>query len=248
MPDRQVPMIRYLAKLTARGALSVEAQSALLALPGKTETVEHYRDLVREGEASRRCCLVVEGLVSRYKTLRSGGRQILSFHIPGDMVDLTSCLLKFVDYGIRTHVPTTVQTYDHDDILRLAAQYPDLGRSLWFDTLVDGAIFREWTVNVGSRSGRQRIAHLLLEFAHRLCRIGQSDGETFTLSVTQTDLADAVGLSPVHVNRSLQALRSDGLIRTMGRTVTLLDPARLADEADFNDLYLHPEGPRQLRG
>jgi len=121
-----------------------------------------------------------------------------------------------------------------------------LGRAFWFDSLVDAAIFGEWTLNVGRRGARERVAHLLLEFAHRLHSVGLSDGKAFVLPVTQADLADATGLSPVHVNRSLKALRVEGLIRMVGKSITIDEPDALERLADFNDLYLHPEGPRTL--
>jgi CRP-like cAMP-binding protein len=237
---------RFLGKLSARSAISPAATRAFLGIPAEVESFDTYRDLVREGEQTKACCLMASGMVSRYKTLSSGGRQIVSFHIVGDMVDLQSCLMRIADHGIRAHTPVTIVKFGYADILRLAEQYPDLGRAFWFDTLVDAAIFREWTLNVGRRAGRERVAHLLLEFAYRLERAGLSDGTEFALPVTQADLADAVGMSPVHVNRSLQWLRSNRLIRTQGKVVTITDMPRLVHLADFHATYLHPEGPRQF--
>jgi CRP-like cAMP-binding protein len=234
----------HLAKLMRGSAISDLAQQAFLALDAKREEFAIYRDIVREGEPTERCCFVEAGLISRYKTLRNGDRQIVSFHLAGDLVDLQSSLVRIADHGIRTHTPTTIFTVASNDILRLAADYPELGRAFWFDTLVDAAIFREWTLNVGRRTARERTAHLLLEFAYRFQAIGQSDGREFILPVTQADLADAVGLSAVHVNRSLQWLRAQGLIRTFGKTVVIEDREALIREADFRSIYLHPEGPR----
>lgn len=237
---------RHLAKLTGRAKISEDAQRAFLDLDTNREEYGVYRDVVREGEPTQRCCFVEKGLLSRYKTLGTGARQIVSFHLAGDFVDLPSSLIKIADHGIRTHTPTTLFTVACNDILRLAADFPELGRAFWFDTLVDAAIFREWTLNVGRRTARERTAHLLLEFAYRFEAIGQSDGREFILPITQADLADAVGLSPVHINRSLQWLRAQGLIRTFGRTVVIEDKQALIREADFRSTYLHPEGPRDL--
>jgi CRP-like cAMP-binding protein len=241
-PNSDLPY--HLAKLMRRTPLSDRAQQAFLGLQARKEKFAAYRDIVREGDAVDRCCFVETGLVSRYKSLRNGGRQIVSFHVPGDLVDLQSSLMKIADHGIRTHTPTTVLTVSPHDILRLVADFPELGRALWFETLIDAAIFREWTLNVGRRTGLERTAHLLLEFAYRFQEIGQSDGKEFELPITQVDLADALGLSPVHVNRSLQALRSQSLIRTFRRTFVIEDREALVRLADFHTTYLHPEGPR----
>jgi CRP-like cAMP-binding protein len=231
--------------MTSRGSISPEARRAFLDIPSETASFDTYRDLLREGEQTVACCLMASGMVSRYKSLSSGGRQIVSFHVVGDMVDLQSCLMRIADHGIRAHTPVTVLRFGFAEILRIAERYPELGRAFWFDTLVDAAIFREWTLNVGRRTGRERVAHLLLEFAYRLERVGLSDGTEFFLPVTQADLADAVGMSPVHVNRSLQWLRANRLIRTQGKVVTITDKPRLTQIADFQATYLHPEGPRQ---
>jgi CRP-like cAMP-binding protein len=240
------PLSLYLEKLLARAPMSSAASEAFLATRYKVESFDTYRDIVREGERTENCALVIEGLVSRYKTLRNGGRQIVSFHIRRDMVDLPSCLIKVADHTIRTHMPTTIAKVASLDMLKLAEDFPELGRAFWFDSLVDAAIFGEWTLNVGRRGARERVAHLLLEFAYRLQSVGLSDGTSFTLPVTQADLADATGLSPVHVNRSLKVLRIEGLIRMVGKSITIDDAEALARVADFTPLYLHPEGPRIL--
>jgi len=236
----------HLAKFMRGRPISKEAQQAFLDLDAKRQEVGMYQDFVREGEPTERCCFVESGLISRYKTWRTGGRQIISFHLRGDFIDLSSSLIKIQDHGIRTHTPSVLFTVTCNDILRLTADYPELGRAFWFDTLVDAAIFQKWTLNVGRRTARERVAHLLLEFAYRFEAIGQSDGREFILPITQADLADAVGLSPVHINRSLQWLRSQRLIRTFSKTVIIEDMEALVAMADFRSAYLHPEGPREL--
>jgi CRP-like cAMP-binding protein len=236
----------FVNKLKKRSEIPDAAIEAFLRVRVRRLIVSTYQDVIREGERTTHCCLVEQGLVSRYRTLRDGGRQILSFHLPGDMADLHASLLMISDHGIRAHIPTTIVQVPCIDMLRLAAEFPELGRAFWFDTLVDAGIFREWTVSVGRRSARRRIGHLLLEFACRYQAIGESDGTRFELRVIQADLADAAGLSLVHVKRSLQALRAEGLIRTYGKTVVIEDWDALAELADFNPSYLHPEGPRPI--
>lgn len=235
----------YIAKLEKRSEISPETKAAFCSLRAQRIELASHQDFIREGDAVDRCSFVEEGLVSRYKTMRDGGRQILSFHLPGDMIDLHASLLLVADHGVRTHVPTSILTVAASDILALAADYPELARAFWFDTLVDAAIFREWTLNVGRRSARQQVAHLLMELAHRYNEIGEGDGRRFPLQLIQADIADATGLSAVHVNRSLQYMRGERLIRTQGRMVEIEDREGLARLAEFDDRYLHPEGPRQ---
>lgn len=235
----------YLDKLERRAPFSAAARQAFLETPTRERTFDTYRDIVREGEPTTHSCFVKRGLVSRYKTLRNGARSIVSFHIAGDMVDLQSSLVLIADHGIRTHVPTTIVEYRHEDILRLAAAHAEIGRAFWFDCLVDASIFREWTLNVGRRTARERIAHLLLEMAWRMKAAGLIDGTAMTFPISQADLADAVGISAVHVNRSLQALRAEGLIRTYGKTIVIERWEEMAEMSDFTPVYLHPEGPRQ---
>lgn len=240
------PLALYVAKLERSKMLPDDAREALLALPYRRRSIEAYRDFVREGDRTQECCLVESGLVSRYKTLRNGARQILSFHIPGDLVDLQAALMAVSDHGIRSHVPTELALIEQDALLDLSARYPALGRALWFDTLLDAAIFREWMVNVGRRNAKQRTAHLLLELYYRLEQIGEVDGDSFQMPVSQADLSDALGISPVHLNRTLQWLRSERMIRTISRTVVIDDLERLIAVAGFSANYLHPEGRREL--
>lgn len=237
---------RYCAKLERRRALTDEARAAFLTLPTIAETYPTYSDVVREQDRPTRSCFIESGLVSRYRTLRNGNRQILSFHIPGDMVDLQSALVIVADHGIRTHAPTVVVSVAHSDLLNLAAAYPEIGRAFWFDTLVDAAIFREWTVNVGRRNARERTAHLLLELAERFRAVGLLQDDTFELPVVQFDLSDALGITSVHLNRTLQWLRKHRLIRTHSRAVTIENWSEMIRLSGFDKVYLHPEGPREF--
>ncbi|MCZ4343374.1 Crp/Fnr family transcriptional regulator [Sphingomonadaceae bacterium G21617-S1] len=244
MSEAATAFANYIAKLERRGAFAGEARAALLGVPVRIRHFGAYQDIVREGERPQESCFVESGLVSRYRTLPNGSRQIVSFHLPGDMVDLQSALVIVADHGIRTHVPTVILMIAHDDILRIAAEHPSVGRAFWFDTLVDAAIFREWTVNVGRRNTRERTAHLLLEFNARFAAIGMVRDGWFDLPVTQNDLADALGITPVHMNRTMQWLRGERLIRTHSRAVLIEDMAGMVALAGFDPVYLHPEGPR----
>jgi CRP-like cAMP-binding protein len=245
MSDQTTSLGKYLAKLERRLPLSPEAREAFLAIPTQARDYAPYQDVVREGDRTGRACLVETGMVSRYKTLRSGARQIMSFHIPGDLVDLQSVLVVVADHGIRTHTATRILTVAHSDLLNLAARYPEIGRAFWFDTLIDASIFREWTVNIGRRSSRERTAHLILELATLHEAAGLVEADTFDFPITQSDLSDALGMTAVHLNRVLQGMRKDRLIRTHGRSITIENKAELKALAGFDPTYLHPEGPRQ---
>jgi CRP-like cAMP-binding protein len=169
----------------------------------------------------------------------------MSFHIPGDLVDLQSALVVVADHGVRTHTATQIVTVAHADILNLAAHYPEIARAFWFDTLIDAAIFREWTVNVGRRNSHERTAHLLLELAALYEAAGLVTDDTFDFPITQSDLSDALGMTSVHLNRILQSMRRERLIRTHARSITIENKAALVALAGFDPGYLHPEGPRR---
>lgn len=237
---------RYIEKLDRCVALGTEAIEALRGLPTQIRSYGTYSDVIREGDRPTHCCFVEAGLVSRYKMLRSGARQIVSFHVPGDMINLQSALVMISDYGVRTHIPTKLVMIARGDILEIAADYPEIGRAFWFDTLLDSAIDREWTVSLGRRNARERTAHLLLELAARFEAAGMVNDSTFELPVSQNDLADALGITPVHMNRTIQWLRGEGLIRTHMHAVTVENWKAMEELAGFDPTYLHPEGARRL--
>lgn len=244
MPGSVGLIERYLAKIDRAGILSSTARAAFVAIPRLTRDYPNNHDVIEEGQRSTRACLVETGLVSRYRTLQSGVRQIVSFHITADMVDLQSVLFVVTDHAIRTHGPTRIVSLAHHDILAVAEDFPDIARALWFDTLVDAAIFREWTVNVGRRNSRQRTAHLLLELATKFAAVGLLANDTFEFPVTQSDLADALAITSVHLNRIMQWLRGERYIRTHLRSITIENWPDMIALAGFRPGYLHPEGPK----
>ncbi len=234
------PFIRKLEKL---GPLSDEDRRVLQDLPITVREVEADRDLLREGDQPTDCQLLLEGFACRYKTLENGGRQIMSFHIRGDICDLHSLLVGRMDHNISILTPGKLAAISHATILGWTERHPALGRALWWDTLIDAAIFREWVVNVGRRSAYQRIAHLLCELITRMHAAGLAKDYTCDLPITQTELADAAGLSTVHVNRTLQELRGKGLIELQNGTFVALDWAGLKEAAGFDPAYLHQLAP-----
>lgn len=155
-------------------------------------------------------------------------------------------LLLVANHTLRTHEPCVVINVESVDVLRLAETFPEVGRAFWFDTLVDASIFREWSLNIGRRTARERTAHLLMEMGYRLADARLGDRGDFAFPITQVDLSDALGLTAVHVNRSLRWLRTQGLIETLRGRMVIPDWDALADYCAFRPLYLHPEGPRTL--
>jgi CRP-like cAMP-binding protein len=204
-------------------------------------TVEARRDVIREGERPRAVNVVLEGWACRYKQLPDGRRQVVSFFVPGDFCDANVFILKQMDHSIGAITRVRIAEITPEDFQGLMDRSQRVTQALWWHELVDAAISREWTANIGQRTAYERIAHLLCELFLRLEAVGLSRNCKVDFPLTQTDLADATGLTAVHVNRTLQELRRDGLIELHGRVLTIPDLARLQDVAMFNSNYLHLE-------
>lgn len=236
--DDDLPQL-VLRKLERFGALSEADGEAIRALRYRTESVATGHHLVREGDKVAECCVLVSGYACRHKTTSEGGRQIVSFHIPGDFLDLQHLLLARADHSVQAMTKATVAWLSRDAIRALVRTRPTVNEALWCETLVEASIFREWVLNVGRRDARSRIAHMLCEFAARCEAAGVGGLEGFRLPMTQLDIADATGLTPVHVNRMLRALREDGVIAGVGKRIEITDWARMREVADFDSGYLH---------
>lgn len=245
-PDTLDPMLR---KLRLWAQLSAADEQALLDLPHQVGTVERARALVSDGDIISHCCLILSGFCVRYKIVGDGGRQILSIHMIGDLVDLQNALLGVADHGIQTLTDCEIARIPIAAIKQLTDARPAVKDALWYDTLVDGSIHREWVANVGRRKGKTRIAHLLCEFALKLEAITPGEQLDYALPMTQDQLADATGLTPVHVNRMLMSLAQDGLIeRVTPRSIIIGDWKRLAAAGDFDRAYLHLDAARRRAG
>lgn len=233
---------RLIRKLEAIVDLSDIERKALLGLPMTIKGLGPDEDFVRDGDRPSDCCLIVEGFACRYKILADGRRQIMSFHIPGDIPDLQSLHLKVMDHSISTLVPSTVGFIPHEALREFTHRHPRIGDALWRDTLIDAAVFREWIIGIGRRSAYTRIAHLFCELLVRLRSVGIAEAHTIDLPITQAELGDALGLSTVHVNRVLQELRGDGLITLRGRYLSVQDWPGLKAAGEFDPTYLHLSG------
>ncbi|MDR7039784.1 CRP-like cAMP-binding protein [Methylobacterium sp. BE186] len=230
-------LIRKLGQFTH---LSEEDRRALEdATSRKVRIFGAHQDIISEGDAPEHVNLILEGWACRYKQLEDGRRQIISFFLPGDLCDPHVFVLREMDHSIGTITPVRLAEISPDAILDLTDEHPRITRALWWEMLVKVAIQREWTVNLGQRTGLERIGHLLCELFIRLRGVGLTEGDSCLLPVTQVELGDATGLSNVHVNRVLQELRASGLIVLRGKRLTIPDLEALQRVALFNANYLH---------
>jgi CRP-like cAMP-binding protein len=230
---------RMIRKFERRAPLDDGDRAALRALPFERRHFEPGRYLVREGMVVEASTLIMSGYAFRHKLTADGDRQIVSIHIAGDFIDLEGSLLTIADHNVQALTRTEVALVPVREVIKMIDAHPRVGRAMWLDTLVDASIYREWVLNVGRRPALKRIAHLLCEFARRLevAGLGTKDGYQFPM--TQEQLADAVGLTPVHVNRTLKQLEAQDLIVRHKRFIEIPDWERLRTASDFNELYLH---------
>lgn len=239
---------RVLARLESRGPLDQEDREAVRALPLTYRTLDPAAYIVREGEPSEMCALLLSGIAYRHKVTGEGQRQIVSVHMPGEFLDLQNSLLDVADHNVQTLTRCEVAAVPVAALRSLAQDRPRIGRAMWIETLVDAAVFREWIVNVGRRDSISRIAHLLCELALRLEEAGLAHGHRYELPMTQEQIADCAGLTPVHVNRVLKELGRLGLIDREKRSISIVDWNRLREKGDFNTRYLHlaADSPTEL--
>lgn len=231
------PMLRKLAYWRDFDAAD---EAGLLALPHRRKTIERLGYIVREREKTTQTCVILSGFAIRHKIVGDGARQIVSVHMKGDLVDLQNSFLGISDHSVQVLGETEVAFIPREKIQEIAFDRPNVGMAMWLDTLVDASVFREWVANVGRRDAPMRIAHLLCEFSLRLKLAGLAEAPDYELPMTQEQIADCVGLTSVHVNRTLKKLEVQGLItRRSSRGFTIGDWDKLANAGDFDSTYLH---------
>lgn len=240
---RSAALALFAQRLTARSPLGEAERAALLALPGTPQSIAARRDFTRMGEEQQHVCLVTHGIVARFAQLSDGNRQIIGFYLPGDMADLYSLMLPRTISPLEALTHCGILKVPHRALRDLAFEHQALASAFWRDCLVDGQIVAQWLVNLGRRDARARAAHLLCEMAVRFRFIGLLQHGMFPFSVTQEQLSEALGMTSVHVNRSLKVLREEGLIRLNRTHATILDWTGLQAAADFNPDYLHLAPP-----
>jgi len=229
-------MIRKLERLANLDEID---RAAIEALSFQVSTVAPGETIVREGQRVSQCCVLLDGFAFRHKVAANGNRQILSFHLPGDILDLQHLFLPRADHNVQTITAAQVAWIPIDALRSLIRERPAVGEALWQDSLIDASIFREWVLNVGQRDAKSRIAHMLCEFAIRRAAAGLGSPEQFELPMTQEQIADATGLTSVHVNRMLQSFGAEGVIRRDKRNISVANWDRMRRVADFDPAYLH---------
>lgn len=228
----------HLKKLRLRTAISPEEERVIRGLVAENRRWPADTMLVRAGEQLNVSMLVLDGWLVRSKDLPSGERQVLEIHVPGDFADLHGFTLKQLDHDISSVTECVIGYVPHDRLMALSETYPHLTRVYWLSTNVDAAISREMGLSLGQRSAISRMAHLFCELHARLEIIGRTEVERFEFPLTQRELAECLGLTVVHVNRTIQELRRKGLVEAANRHITILDRAGLEAVADFDPRYL----------
>ena len=229
-------------RLFASGYLSTQEKSALEQAAGPAKPVGPGVDLISEGESADSLFFVVAGWACRYTTTRTGARQLPALLIPGDIGNLDSLLLDPLDYGVRTLTDTMIVAIARDRALALCAQHAGIARSFTWLALIENVTLSKWALSLGRLSARERLGHLLCELSVRL-GVEEGDESSFFFPLTQEQLGDVLGLTSVHVNRTMQQLREDGLISAKQRTMVLRDLPRLRELSGFDPRYLHIDAP-----
>lgn len=238
-PTNDDPFKLLIRKLERLAKLDDRDEAAIRTLPFRIVRYTANQHLVHEGDIPTDCCLLIEGFACRYKLTASGARQIVSFHMAGDILDLQHLMLSRADHSVATITDAVIAWLPAANIRQMLAQHPRINEALWRDSLIDASIFREWVLNVGRRDAKARVAHMLCEFAARREAAGLGSAERFELPMTQEQIADATGMTPIHVNRMLHALAEDGVIARDKRSVQILDWEGMQRAGDFRPAYLH---------
>ena len=231
----------HLKKLRVRDDISAEEEQAIREMIVDMRDVPADRVVIRRGQELNESIMLIDGWTARTKDLRDGGRQISELNFSGDFVDMHAFTLKRLDHNIATLTPSRFAIAPHDRLKAVLERFPHLARMYWLMTNIDAAIHREWTVSLGRRSAISRMAHLFCEIFERLRIVGMTDGLSYDFPLTQQELGECLGLTSVHINRTLQSLRKLDLITVEGRRVDILDLPGLQSLADFNPDYLYLE-------
>ena len=229
----------HLLKLRARHAISAEEERAIRGLVAEVRKAPRDQAVVRAGDELNESLLLVDGWMARVKSLRDGQRQATEIHVSGDFADLHAFTLKRLDHDVVTITDCSLAVVPHDRVEELITNHPRLQRVYWFATNLDAAIHRESALSLGRRSAQSRLAHLFCELEVRLRIVGLASPGGFAFPLTQEDISECLGMTPVHLNRSLQELRARGLLRLESRWATILDAAGLAELAEFDPTYLY---------
>ncbi|MEA3058418.1 MAG: hypothetical protein QOF34_1233 [Sphingomonadales bacterium] len=231
----------FLAKLRARDDVNPAEEAALRSLVAEVRTIPDRQVFIRRAQELSVSTLLLDGWMARARDLRAGHRQITELHLAGDFVDLHSFTLKRLDHDIITLSTCRVGIVPHDNLSKITKEHPHLTRLLWMMTNIDAAIHREWAVSVARRSAQSRVAHLMCELLARLQVVGRAGDANYELPLSQAELSECLGLTPVHTNRTLQELRRRGLIELERGRLTMLDLPAIKSLGEFDPMYLYLE-------
>lgn len=233
------PLVR---KLRHGAALSEEDEQRLAAFATPVQQVAARQDIAAEGHRPHSLPLILDGWACRYHDLPDGRRQIIGLFLPGDLCEPFGALPRLMDHSIGTLTAVSYVRVRASALRDLARSSSAVEQALWWDALISADMMHERAVSLGQRSAFERLAHLVCELHLRLTLVGLADEIGFDFPLTQQDLGHMLGLSSVHVNRSLQALRGTGFVSVRGRRLTIIDLAGLRDVALFEPGFLHLRG------
>ncbi|MES2495798.1 MAG: Crp/Fnr family transcriptional regulator [Pseudomonadota bacterium] len=222
-----------------QSALTDDERRCLEAAISDVRTIPAREIVIHARQQLTQSTLLVDGFLCRYQDDRNGLRQLVAVHVPGDFVDLHAYPLQALDHDVATLTEATIAMVPHSALDTILEERPMMARKLWYATLLDAAIHRAWLFRLGRLDAGGRIAHFLCETDARLQAVGLSDGRSFALGLTQTDLAEICGLTSVHINRVMRGLREEGIVSFRSSVVEILDPARLKRRAQFDSYYLY---------
>jgi CRP-like cAMP-binding protein len=235
-------LAKFVDKLSRHTVLTPEEQQVLLDMPMSGGSVRPDEIVVPREATVQNTCIVATGIIARTKHTRDGERQITSFYVSGDMPDLFTLMRPSPALSLRAVCSSEIIRIPHRALQEAASNYPSIAEAFWREATREGDIASEWVVNLGARSAKERLAHLFCEMAVKLDCVQDTDTH-FDFPVTQTHLGEATGLSTVHVNRSLQSLRKDGLLRFEHGKVVIPDWQAMVRAGDFDGSYLESEKP-----
>ena len=236
---------KHLLKLRARDEVGPKEEEAIRGLVSEIIDIPADRVFIQAGRELKESTLLLDGWMARAKDLQSGQRQLAELQVAGDFVDLHGFVLKRLDHDIITLSRCRIAAVPHDRLKDMTERFPHLTRLYWFMTNMDAAIQREWTLSLGRRTALARLAQLFCELRLRLRIVGLAQNDSFDFPLTQVEIGECLGLTSVHVNRTIQELRRRGILELASRRVTILDLPALESIAEFDDRYLYLDKRRR---
>lgn len=233
--ERLTPLVKA---LSLRDDISDQERSTILGLAYRPRTFSRGETIVKDHSAPNDSCLILDGYAARAAVMSDGKRQLTAVHVAGDFVDLHALMLRVMDHSVVALSDCHVAFIPHRQLIKITEEQPHLGRLFWLSTVVDAAIHRAWLLCIGRKSPAQHVAHLICELDIRLRAIGAASKDSFPFPITQSELSDMLGLSLVHVNKTLSRLREMGDFTWDGTTVRIVNRDRLVEFSEFDPTYL----------